>query len=194
MNLQSLIQLAIDTAVAGTDPDSSIVQKHRREAESLVPQCLDKLARDVAADRDLQARLMYEFSVNISGGQGDIPPSMLTEYIHEGSVRDSDPGGNNGHGNVLSRVQYLKDLILPLSTSFGYYSLQNNQFYTRQISSGSLTDTIGPLVVDAPYVPSKDAIEDEVPLEIEANLVEMLAMRLRGMMFPLPPATGPGRE
>lgn len=161
------------------------MQKHRREAESLVPQCLDKLARDVAADRDLQARLMVEFNVSLSSGVGDIPAEMLLEYIHEATVVDEDGG------NVLSRVQYLKDLYQILSTSFGYYTVANNQFYTKQISTGSLTDTSGPLIIDAPFVPTKTGISTEIPSEIEPNLVELLAMRLRGLMFPVPPATGP---
>lgn len=159
-----------------------------------MPQCLDKLARDVAADRDLQARLMTTFEVDLSSGVGAIPPEMLLEYIHEATVRDSDEGANNGMGNVLSRVQYYKDLVQPLFDSFGYYGIQNNQFYTRQISSGSLTDTIGPLLIDAPFVPTKTDMSTTIPSEVEPNLVELLAMRLRGMMFPQPPATGPGRE
>jgi hypothetical protein len=185
LTLQSLIALAIDTAVAGTDPDSNVIQKLRREAESLVPQCLDKLARDVAADRDLQARLMTEFNVSLSAGVGTIPSEMLLEYIHEATVVDQDGG------NVLSRVQYLKDLYQPLFNSFGYYTVANNQFYTKQINSGSLTDTAGPLIIDAPFVPTKTGISTEIPSEIEPNLVELLAFRLRGMMFPMPPATGP---
>lgn len=164
------------------------MQKHRREAESLVPQCLDKLARDVAADRDLQARLMAEFDVYLSAGVGDIPVDMLTEYIHEATVVDQSTG------NVLSRVQYLKDLYQPLFTAFDYYTMANNQFYTKQGSSQSLTAVQGPLLITAPYVPVKTAIDTDVPDEIGPNLVELLAMRLRGMMFPTPPATGPATE
>jgi hypothetical protein len=188
VTLSSLIQLAIDTAVAGTDPDASVVQKHRREAESLVPQCLDKLARDVAADRDLQARLMTEFNVSLSAGVGTIPSEMLLEYIHEATVVDSSTG------NVLSRVQYLKDLYQPLFTAFDYYCPANNQFYTKQGSSGDLTAVQGPLLISAPFVPTKTGISTEIPSEIEPNLVELLAFRLRGMMFPMPPATGAAKE
>lgn len=183
MTAAEVIQRAIDSAVAGSDPDPSVVQKHRQEAETLISQALNQLAADVAQNPDVRHRLEASFSVSLdANGVGTIPAGLMTEYLHEGSVRDSDTGANNGKGNPLCRVRQYRDFVMqsPFSV-FGYYCLVDNQFQTK-LGNGDFTSVIGPLQVDAPFIPVKDDISTDVPDEITDDLVDFLAMRLRGLM------------
>lgn len=182
MTLAETIQRAIDTAVAGTDPDTSIVQKLRLEAETLVDQALHELAAMCAVDPDRRGRLSKNFSVTLTSGSATLPAGILVEHLREGSVRDGDTGANGGNGNVLSRVKYYNDLVQELPTLFGYYCIENNSIYTRNIGDGDLTSTLSPLSIDAPFVPAKADIDTDVPDELNDDLVEILAMKLRGLI------------
>ncbi len=182
MTLTQLIRTAIDTAVSGTDPDANVIQKLKLEAESLADSALHQLASNVASDPELRSRLTKEFSVTLSEGVGDVPAGMLTEYLREGSVRDTDASGSDGFGNVLVRVKNRNDFLGSLPTVYGYYCLVGNEFHTRAISSGSFTDTVGPLGIDAPFIPARTAIDDDVPDELIDDLVDLLAIRLRGFI------------
>lgn len=181
MTLPEYIQKAIDTAVAGTDPDVSIIQKLRMEAETLIDQVLYELAVQCAEDPEKRGRLSKNFSVTLTSGSATLPAGILVEYLREGSVRDADTQAN-GYGNVLVRVKYFNDLLKSLPTVFGYYCIENNKIYTRNINDGDLTATLGPLSIDAPFVPAKADIATDIPDEIQYDLVVLLATRLRGVI------------
>lgn len=182
MTLPELIQSAIDTAVAGTNPNTNVLQFLRMEAETLSEQAFHELATKCASDPELRGRLSKSFSVALTSGSATLPAGILVEYLREGSVRDGDTGANNGQGNVLVRVKYYDDLVKSLPAVFGYYCIENNKIFTRNISDGDLTATLSPLTVYAPFVPTKADVDTEVPDEIVDEMVVMLATRLRGLI------------
>lgn len=182
MTWTQLISLAINTAVAGTDADNNPIIKQRLEAAAMTDQAIHELATMVAGNPELRSRLEKSFSVTLTSGIGTIPSGMLTEYLREGAVRDSDTGANNGNGNVLARVQRLAAFLTDTDTSLGLYCLAGNQIYARPPASTYPSDTIGPLVIIAPFVPTTTNLDTEVPDEITDELVVMLAKRLRGLL------------
>lgn len=182
MTLSEYIQKAIDTALGGTDPDTNVIQKLRLEAESMIDEVLHSLAVKCAKNPELRGRLSKNFSVTLTSGSATVPAGMLVEYLREGSVRDADSGANGGKGNVLVRVKYYNDLIKELPSVFGYYCIEDNKIFTRNINDGDLTATLSPLAIDAPFVPHKDDIATDIPDELEYEIVEMLAAKLRGIV------------
>jgi hypothetical protein len=181
MILSELIRRSIDIAIVGTNVDANWLQSQTLEAESVVDLALHDLSVEIAGDPELRARLEKQFSVTLTNGVGTIPAGLMVEYLREGSVKDSDIGAN-GFGNVLQRVKYLNDLLGSLTSVYGYYCVNDNQIRTKQISSGDLTGTVGPLIIDAPFVPTKANISTEVPDEITDDLTEILAVKLRGII------------
>lgn len=179
---RELITFAIQTAVAGTDADNNPIIKQRLEAAGMTDQALHALSTIVAGNPELRARLEQQFSVSLSSGVGAIPAGMMVEYLREGVVRDSDGGGNNGLGNVLARVNRYANFIRDQSTAQGLYCVADNQIYARPPGSSFPADTQGPLVIDAPFTPTTANLDTTVPDEVADNLVELLAVKLRGII------------
>lgn len=182
MTWTQLISFAINTAVAGTDADNNPIIKQRLEAAAMTDQAVQELATIVAGNPELRSRLEKQFSVTLTSGIGTIPAGMLTEYLREGAVRDSDTGANNGNGNVLARVQRLAAFLTDTDTSLGLYCLSTNQIYARPPASAYPSDTIGPLVINAPFVPTTTNLDTEVPDELTNDLVMLLAQKMRGIL------------
>jgi hypothetical protein len=184
MTWTQLISLAINTAVAGTDADNNPILKQRLEGAAMTDQALHALATEIAGNPEIRSRLEKQFSVALTNGVGSIPAGMLTEYLREGVVRDSSGSGVNGLGNIFARVNRYSSFIQDQDTSLGLYCLVDNSIYARPPASTNPADTIGPLLIDAPFVPTSSTLSSEVPDEITDNLVEILARRLRGMIAP----------
>lgn len=183
MTLAELIQMAIDTAVAGTDPNTNPIQKLRMEGETLTEQCIHWLSGEVAGNPELRARLEKRFSVTLTNGEATVPTGMIIEHLREGSVRDSDTGANNGSGNIYARVKYYNDFIQDPITVYGLYCIYDNKIIARPPASTDPTSTIGPLLIDAPFAPAKGDVSTDIPDEISDLLVQMLAVRLRGLII-----------
>lgn len=187
MTLAELVRRALDVAISGTNPDSNILQSMTLEAEVLADLAIDELSVEVAGDRELRARLEKQFSVTLTAGVAALPAGIMLEYLRDGSVKDSDLGAN-GFGNILQRVHHLNDFLGYLPSVYGYYCITDNTIRTRQISSGDFTGTVSPLIIDAPFIPTKANLNTEVPDELEGPLVEMLAVKLRGIIARTQPA------
>lgn len=193
MTLQEIIAAAISTAVSGTDPNTNIIQKLTMEAEPILDQCIHQLAEMVRGDARLRARMAKEFSVTLTNGVGAVPATLLIQHIGEGIVRDGDAGANDGFGNILERKHHEADFRGFLVPAYGYYLIKGDtsgvsQIYTRQIATGSFVDTVSPLTITAPYTPTKANLNTAVDSEISDELVQMLAIRLRGFIPGMQPA------
>ena len=181
--LQEVINLAIDTAISGTDVDSNPLRKQTLEAESLLDQSLHELSVEIAQNPNLRARFTKEYSITLTNGIGALTAGILVQYLREGSVRDADASASNGFGNILQRVMHRNDFYSYLNPAYGYYFVgENNQIYTRQIATGDFIATLSPLTVNAPFTPSKSEISTLVDVEVADDLVKMLAARLRGAL------------
>src|SRR5690349_9800228 len=119
ITISQLIDLAINTAVAGTDADNNPILRQSLEAQGIADQALQALATMVAGSPELRARLEKRFSVSLTLGVGTLPAGMLVEYLREGSVRDSDTSANNGAGNVLARVNRYNQFVQDTDTAWG---------------------------------------------------------------------------
>ena len=180
MTYAQLITLAQLTATAGTDIASNPVMKQRLNAEALTELALQELATVVAQNRELRQRLEKRFTVTLSNGEATLPAGMLSEYLREGSVRDSDTGANNGAGNIYARVFNYNTFLQDTQTLLGLYCLYDNKIVMRAPGYTDPTATIGPALIDAPFTPTKTDLDTEVPDEITNELVELLAERLQG--------------
>ena len=180
MTYAQLITLAQLTATAGTDIASNPVMKQRLNAEALTELALQELATVVAQNRELRQRLEKRFTVTLSNGEATIPAGMLSEYLRESSVRDSDTGANNGAGNIYARVFNYNQFLQDTQTNLGLYCLYDNKIIFRPPGYTDPTATIGPALIDAPFTPTKNDLDTEVPDEITNELVELLAERLQG--------------
>lgn len=183
-----LIDLAINTAVVGTDVDNNPLLKQSLEVQGIADQALQALAVMVAENSQLRACLERQFSVSLSGGIGAVPAGMLVEYAREGAVRNSD-GSNNGMGSFLAKVNRFNSFIQDQDTALGLYCVVDDQIYARDPGSSDYTSATGPLVIDAPFFPTKSDMGTTVPDEVANELVENLARRLKGMIAPAEPVT-----
>ena len=181
MTYSQLIDLAINTAVAGTDVDNNPILKQSLEAQGIVDQAFHALATIVAGNPELRARLEKQFSVSVTSGVGALPAGILTEYLREGAVRDSDQSLFTS-GNPYSRIKYANDFFTDSQTLLARYCLVDNQIFAAQPGMTDYTQFSGTLTIDAPFVPTKTDISTTVPDEIADNLVVQLATRLKGMI------------
>jgi len=186
--LNQIILESIDIAIAGMDPDSAPIQKMVLEAESIFDSAIQELAAVLHGLPRLRARMVKEFSVTLTNGIGTVPATVLIEYMGDGTIRDSDTSANNGYGNVLQRVHNRSDLLtLPAPYLMGYYCIEGNtsgisEIHTRQVATGSFTDTLSPLTLNVIHIPAKTDLNTEIDPEIENNLKDRLAIRLRGQI------------
>lgn len=181
ISFAQLIDLAINTAIVGTDLDNNPLLKQSLEAQGIADQSLQALATMVAENPELRARLEQRFTVTLASGIGTIPAGMLVEFAREGAVRNSD-GSNNGLGSFLAKVNRFSNFIQDQNSALGLYCIVNNQIYARDPGSSDYTSATGPLVIDAPFFPTKADMGTTVEDELANELVEMLARRLKGMI------------
>lgn len=184
----NVIQAAIDFAVTGTDPNTSVIQLLRQEAESCLDSALQELAEECAKDDSLRPRITKTFSVTLLNGVGTVPAGLLLQYLDLGLVQDGDSSAINGVGNTLTRVFHERDFYGPLPTVFGYYWVRGNaatyDILTRNLNTPyDFTGTVGPLAITAPRVPLKSEIP-ELDIEVTDRLSELLGIRLRGFLRP----------
>lgn len=177
------IQRAIDTAVAGSDANNNPIIQQRLEAQTLTDLALQAVAAMVAEKPELRARFEKRFSVTLSSGVGTLPAGLLVEYLREGTVRNSD-GANNGLGSFLAKVNRFNDFIQDANTALGLYCIVDNALYARDPGSTDYTAASSPIILDAPFVPTTTNLDTEVDSELVNDLVEDVAIRLRGMLKP----------
>ncbi len=182
MTWTQLISLAINTAVAGTDADNNPIIKQRLEAAAMSEQALQELATLCAGSPELRSRLEKSFSLTITSGVGSIPAGMLTEYLREGSIRDTSDASLFPNGTPYARIKYLNDFLTDQNTLLGRYCLDGNLIYATAPGINDYTFNNLTLTAIAPFVPTTANVDAEVPDEITNELVILLAKRLRGIL------------
>jgi len=182
MTWTQLITLAINTAVAGTDADNNPILKQRLEAAAMSDQAIHELATMVAGSPELRSRLEKSFSLTITSGVGSIPAGMLTEYLREGSVRDTSDMSLFPNGTPYARIKYLNDFLTDQNTLLGRYCLDGNSIYATAPGISDYTQNTLTLTAIAPFVPTTTNLNTEVPDEVTDELVKLLAQKLRGMI------------
>lgn len=138
---------------------------------------LQQLADNTSKDDTRRHLLQKSFSIALTNGIGPIDSTMLSAAIGYGSVMDADTSAPNQVGNILVQMGSYNDLVRYQYPFYGYYAMVNDQIYTKQISSASLTDTIGPLTAFCSYVP----LATEIPAELQNDAVSILAGLIKKM-------------
>lgn len=183
MTFAQLIELAKNTAIAGTDADNNPILKQSLEAQGIADQAIHELATEIAGNPELRARLEKQFSITITNGVGTIPSGMLTEYLREGSVRDATDVSQFPTGTPFSRVKYATDFFTDSQLLLARYCLMDNQMHACPPGVANYTQFNSTLTADAPFVPTSTNLNTEVPDEVTDELVFKLATRLRGMFL-----------
>ncbi len=171
MTVNEFIDRAIDLAIVGTDADKNVINRQTLELESIMANALHKLAEQTASDRTKRHLLMTNATVVLTNGVGATPLNALTSQMRHATVRDADASALNGTGNILCWISQYHDFLRPQSPLLGYYCLANNQIYTKAIGTGGLTDTLSPLTLDYPYIPTVA----QLPTELEDDAVAIFA-------------------
>ncbi len=140
MTAQDFVDKVWELLIAGAEPDLTPLGRNEPELETACDNGLQFFAQEIAHDELRYHQLQRELAVTLTNGVGQLPADLLPESLDHGWIRDAQ-------GTPLSKTLYFLDLTLPQSTLEGYYCLQNNRIYTRQVGTGSLTGTPGPLAV-----------------------------------------------
>ena len=174
-NLEMARRALLLLEAGGNNPNVWLNQE--AEAIAAIPYAMHQLTERASNDPMKRALLSQEYSVTLSSGVGD--PTTATGgitsaadmYVHsmeQWSVRDES-------SNVLQYVRNYNDLAGYLPTFYGYFSLYAQRLYTRQINTGSLTSTTGPLTVGAMFIPTVGASTTTLPTELDDDAVRILA-------------------
>jgi len=163
-SLDAFVDAGILQASTGLPAGTNPYWGQRARILVLAQNALQQLADKVARDTKRRHLLQKAFSVTLTSGVGAIDATMLSASIGYGSVRDGD-------SNILVKIDNYNDFLRDQVAFYGYYCLNDDQIYTRQISSGSFTDTTSPLTIDCPYIP----LATELPEELQNDAVELLA-------------------
>jgi hypothetical protein len=178
VTLQELCDRAIFVAYGSVTPSGEDPIVHADlQAEALAPHAMAQVTKEILDDPERAHLLMQEISITMVNGIGDIPPLMLTQYMDEASVRDSNVSANSGFGNVLVRIHQFNDFIeWHFDPRFGYYCLQDAKIFNIPIGS-SIVSGNGLLHLWVPMAISADNIElasDEITEDVIIVLARLL--------------------
>jgi hypothetical protein len=171
-----LISRAIEVALVGLSTEQVPLSAQEGLIESLTLDAMKEFGVEIAGDMERFHLLQQTFAVSLTAGQGALPVKLIPQTLEAGMVSDAD-------GNVLQKVDFLRDLTAQRSPLLGYYTVSQDKIYTRQIATGSLVDTTSPLIVVGGVVPDIDNLDVDVPLVIQPDLVEHVARKIRAAAF-----------
>lgn len=184
-SLQTLIDLALQQALAGGDQLRSALLDADMTMESLVGQVFQSVALKYAAgDSDSQSLLRATHTVALVNGVGALPDEALTSCIW-GSTVDVD--GEPLIGPAMSYAPWAS-FTQPTDILLGYYSIRgNDEFYwvdpneTYTPGSGRTGD-VEVTIASAPSVPASASDPVVVPAEVFSDLVTALAVAIKGVI------------
>jgi hypothetical protein len=183
-NYQTLIDLALQQALAGGDELRSALLDATMTMEALVQSVFQQVAKDCADDPQRQSLLRRTFTVTLTNGVGTLPDQILTACITGSTV---DVGSDPTIGPLMSFTPWVS-FLGPSDNRLGYYSVRgDHEFYwvdpgdTFTPGNGRTGDInyTGPSVSDIPAA-STDPVE--VPGEIFSDLVQALATAVKGLV------------
>lgn len=174
-NLELARRALLLLEAGGNNPNVWLNQE--AEAIAAIPYAMHQMTERAGNDPMKRALLTQEYSVTLTNGVGDptaatgTVTSLADMWFHsmeQWSVRDEQ-------SNILQYVRNYNDLAGYLPTFYGYFSLYAQRIYTRQINTGSLTSTTGPLTVGAMFIPTVAAASSTLPAEMDDDAVRTLA-------------------
>lgn len=179
MTFNDLVERAKRQLSAG-QPEPRTWAESEIDIAACVMQASSAVAHMVMRDNALRPLLQQEYSVTLSGGEGNLltavgsvtgtPGEILLEGVDWGAVIDAD-------NNTLVPILHYQQFIAPLPVQFAYYHKKDKAtILTRALGSqvnnvSELQSVTGPLTITASYDPAD--VED-FPEELAENLVHEL--------------------
>jgi len=162
-------------ARGGLSPTESRI--YEDNAHLLVPNALQRLARQNAANAMLRPRLTKTYSaVPVTNGVIALGAlaNVLTDGLCWATFYDADDV-DQVSPYVFKRAW--QDLDRRLNPDFGYFAVRDNNLVTRQrgienVAAGKV-GTPGPVTIIAPFIPLNTLTD--LPVELEADAVSVLA-------------------
>lgn len=181
-NLELARRALLLLEAGGNNPNIWLNQE--AEAIAAIPYACHRLAERVNADPMRRGLLTQEYSITLTDGVGNPITAtgtltsladMLFHGMEHWSVRDEQ-------NNILQWVQNYNDFVGYQSMFYSYFTLYGQRIYTKQLNTGSLTSTTGPLTVISNFVPTITASSSTLPAELDDDMVltlcEILATKL----------------
>jgi len=185
MTYDQMIQMALSQACAGTDPLTSPISDTSWIAEDFVSSIFQQVGVECAKDEHKRSLLRRIKTVTFTNGAATLTSDVLTEYKEDSTLYDA-----SDLTKEYSLVREWADFIQPRTGWMlwqGIYSINGvtvsvvepNANYDPTTGISANRTLVIPCV---PVVPASASTAVEVPSEIENDLVEGLAVALRGVI------------
>jgi len=185
---QTLIDLALQQALAGGDQLRSALLDADMTMESLVQTVFQNVALQKAADQEGRGLLRRTHTLAVTNGVATLPDTVLTQCKYGASISDPD---NIAVAQAQSMVEYWQDFVQPRVGIFAqpawwiikgdddFHYIQPNENYDPSTGfTGSLELTIA----SVPEVPAGASDTVDVVAEVFSDLVSALAVAIRGLI------------
>lgn len=182
---QAMIEAALSQACAGTDPLTNPISDTSWIAEDFVSSVFQQVGVQCAKDERKRSLLRKSKTVTFVNGAGTLTSDVLTEYKEDSTLYDA-----SDLTKEYSLVREWGDFIQPRTGWMlwqGIYSMNGvtisvvepNANYDPSTGVSEDRTLVIPCV---PVIPASAATAVDVPSEIENDLVEALAVALRGVI------------
>lgn len=183
MTYQQMIDMALSQACAGTDPLTNPISDMAWIGEDFVASVFQQVGAMCAKDEHKRSLLRRSKTVTFANGSATLTSDVLTEYKEDANLYDG-----SDLTKEYSLVREWGDFIQPRSDWMlwqGIFSMNGvaisvvepNANYDPATGISSDRVLVVPCV---PVIPASASSAVDVPSEIENELVEGLAVALRG--------------
>ena len=189
MNYQTLIDLALQQALAGGDQLKSALLDADMTMESFVTNVFQNVALKFAADEEGRSLLRRTHSITLTNGVGIVPDEVLTQCKWGASIADPD---DVTVAQLQSFVPYWSDFVQPrsgLQADIPWWTIKGDDDF-HYLEAGEDYDPAdgfnGPIeltIATVPTVPASATDTVDVPSEVLNDLITGLANAIRGLLL-----------
>lgn len=185
MTYQQMIEMALSQACAGTDPLTNPISDTAWIGEDFVSSVFQRVGANCAKDEHKRSLLRRSKTVTLANGQATLTSDVLTEYKEDSTLYDA-----SDLTKEYSLIREWGDFIQPRTGWMlwqGIYSM-NGVTISVVEPNANFDPTTGitadrTLVIPCvPVIPASASTAVDVVPEIENELVEELAIALRGVI------------
>src|ERR1041385_195647 len=185
---QTIIDLALQQALAGGDQLKSALLDADMTVESFVTNVFQNVALKFAADEEGRSLLRRTHSITLTNGVGVVPDEVLTQCKRGASIADPD---DLTVAQLQSFVPYWSDFVQPrsgLQADIPWWTIKGSQefFY---IESGAdydplsgFTGNLELTIATVPTVPALSTDDVDVPDELISDLLSGLSLAIRNIV------------
>src|ERR1043165_3707515 len=189
MNYQTLIDLALQQALAGSDQLKSALLDADMTMESFVTNVFQNVALKFAADEEGRSLLRRTHSITLTNGVGVVPDEVLTQCKWGASIADPD---DLTVAQLQSFVPYWSDFVQPrsgLQADIPWWTIKGDDDF-HYLEAGEDYDPVDGFnglieltIATVPTVPASVTNTIDVPSEVLNDLITGLANAIRGLLL-----------